>query len=83
MADLESNIVEKITNLFKEELGDENYELNYQILDDKITFFFGISEGKDLSQDAIEKVSSILDGSFEGSNLVNQEYRYTFNLNPC
>ena len=44
MADLESNIVEKITNLFKEELGDENYELNYQILDDKITFFFGISE---------------------------------------
>ena len=83
MADLESNIVEKITNLFKEELGDENYELNYQILDDKITFFFGISEGKDLSQDAIEKVASILDGSFEGSNLVNQEYRYTFNLNPC
>ena len=83
MAELENNIKEKLVEVFKEELGKDDFELNYLITDDVITFFFGISEGKELSLDAIEKISSIIDGRFEGSNLVNQEYRYKFNLDPC
>lgn len=83
MADLEKNIEEKLAEVFKEEFDKEDFELNYLITDDVVTFFFGISEGKELSLDAIEKISSIIDGRFEGSNLVNQEYRYKFNLDPC
>ncbi len=83
MAELEQNIVDKLTAVFKEELEKDDFELNYLITDDVITFFFGISEGKELSLDGIEKISSIIDGRFEGSNIVNQEYRYAFNLDPC
>ncbi len=83
MADLEKNIEEKLTEVFKADLEKEDFELNYLITDDVITFFFGIAEGKELSLDAIEKISSIIDGRYEGSNIVNQEYRYKFNLEPC
>ena len=83
MSELENNIIEKLEKVFKEELEDSEFELNYLIVDDIITFFFPISEGKELSDEAIEKISSILDGSFDGSSMVNQEYRYKFNLNPC
>lgn len=83
MANLEKNIEEKLAEVFKADLEKEDFELNYLITDDVITFFFGISEGKELSLDAIEKISSIIDGRYEGSNIVNQEYRYKFNLDPC
>ena len=83
MAELEKNIKEKLVEVFKEELDKDNFELNYLITDDVITFFFGISEGKELSLDAIEKIQSIIDGRFEGNSIVNQEYRYKFNLYPC
>ena len=83
MANLEKNIEEKLTEVFKGEFEKEDFELNYLITDDVITFFFGISEGKELSLDSIEKIASIIEGRFEGSNLVNQEYRYKFNLDPC
>ena len=80
MTNLEKKIEEKLTEVFKGEFEREDFELNYLITDDVITFFFGISEGKELSLDSIEKIASIIDGRFEGSNLVNQEYRYKFNL---
>ena len=83
MANLEKNIAEKLTEVFKGEFEKEDFELNYLITDDVVTFFFGISEGKELSLDAIEKISSIIDGRYEGSNIVNQEYRYKFNLDTC
>lgn len=83
MTDLDKNIEDKLSLVFKEDLEKEDFELNYLVTDDVITFFFGIGEGKELSLDAIEKISSIIDGRFEGSNLVNQEYRYSFNLDPC
>ena len=79
MANLEKNIEEKLTEVFKGEFEKEDFELNYLIT----TFFFPIAEGKELSLDSIEKISSIIDGRFEGSNIVNQEYRYAFNLDPC
>ena len=81
--ELDSAISKKVEDVFKSELEDEKFELNYVIVDDSVTFFFPISEGKELSDDAVEKISSILDSSFEGVNLVNQEYRYSFNMNPC
>ena len=80
MANLEKNIEEKLTEVFKGEFEKEDFELNYLITDDVITFFFPIAEGKEHS---IEKISSIIDARFEGSNIVNQEYRYAFNLDPC
>ncbi len=83
MTNLEKNIEEKLTEVFKGEFERDDFELNYLITDDVITFFFGISEGKELSLDSIEKIASIIDGRFEGSNIVNQEYRYKFNLDPC
>ena len=83
MTNLEKNIEEKLTEVFKGEFEKEDFELNYLITDDVITFFFGISEVKELSLDSIEKIASIIDGRFEGSNIVNQEYRYKFNLDPC
>ena len=88
MANLEKNIEEKLTEVFKGEFEKEDFELNYLITDDVITddvitFFFPIAEGKELSLDSIEKISSIIDARFEGSNIVNQEYRYAFNLDPC
>ena len=83
MTNLEKNIEEKLTEVFKGEFERDDFELNYLITDDVITFFFGISEGKELSLYSIEKIASIIDGRFEGSNIVNQEYRYKFNLDPC
>ena len=83
MTDLDKNIEDKLSLVFKEDLEKEDFELNYLVTDDVITFFFGIGEGKELSLDAIEKISSIIDGRFEGSNIVNQEYRYKFNLDHC
>ena len=83
MTSLDKNIEEKLAKVFSEDLEKEDFELNYLVTDDVITFFFGIAEGKELSLDAIEKISSIIDGRYEGSNIVNQEYRYKFNLEPC
>lgn len=83
MVELDDNIKEKLVKVFKEELNDDDFELNYVITDDIITFSFGISEGKELSLDGLEKISSIIDGRFEGDSIVNQEYRYKFNLDPC
>ena len=82
MAELDNNIEEKVSIVFKDEIGDE-FDLNYKIDDNIITFFVSINEGKEISQESIDKIASIVDGAFEGSNIVNQEYRYQFNLDPC
>ena len=39
MANLEKNIEEKLTEVFKGEFEKEDFELNYLITDDVITFF--------------------------------------------
>ena len=44
MTELEKNITEKLNKIFKEEFG-EDFELNYNITDEKITFFVSINEG--------------------------------------
>jgi len=81
--ELDKNIREKVSNIFKECFNKPDFELNYLITDDIITFFYGINEGMELPEEVIDKISSTLDGSFEGSSIVNQEYRYKFNLKPC
>ena len=40
MVNLEKNIEEKLTEVFKGEFEKEDFELNYLITDDVITFFF-------------------------------------------
>lgn len=83
MVKLDKGIEEKVLRIVKPFHDEENYELNYVITDDKITFFSSINESKKLNLDAIEQIASAIDGSFEGIQLINQEYRFTFNLNPC
>lgn len=52
--------------------------LNYQIIDDEITFFSPISNAKKIQVEDLQVVAHILEGSFEGMELVNQEYRFKF-----
>ena len=42
-----------------------------------------MSVSKELSPDIIEIIASELDGIFKGSNIVNQEYRYVFDIDTC
>ena len=83
MAELDQKVTEKILEIVKPFHEQEDYELNYIITDDIITFFASINEAEQISDEIIEKIASILDASFVGSELVNQEYRYKFNLSPC
>ena len=52
--------------------------LNYQIIDDEITFFSPISNGKKIQVEDLQIIAHILEGSFIGLELVNQEYRFKF-----
>lgn len=83
MNQLDQKVTEKILEIVKPFHKQEDYELNYLITDDSITFFTSINESEPLSDDVIEQIASILDARFEKCALVNQEYRYRFNLNPC
>ena len=67
MANLDKDIEEKITKL-----------LNYLITDDEITFFSPIANGSEITASDLQKVAEILNGSFEGMEIVNQEYRFKF-----
>ena len=67
----------------KDYFEDPDFELNYLINENTIVFFIGLSAGKELSPDVIEIIASELDGIFKGSNIVNQEYRYVFDIDTC
>lgn len=83
MVNLDKEIEEKILEIVKPYHEQEDYKLNYLINDEEITFFASINEKEQIPEDVIEKITSILDASYQGSELVNQEFRYKFNLNPC
>ena len=62
-----------------EKYQDENKgNLNYQIIDDEIIFFSPISNGKKIQVEDLQIIAHILEGSFVGLELVNQEYRFKF-----
>ena len=43
-----------------------------------ITFFSPVANGSQITAEDLQKVADILKGSFEGMEIVNQEYRFKF-----
>lgn len=78
MANLDKATEEEILAIVKKYQKDDNELLNYLITDDVITFFSPISNGKEITAEDLQKVADILKGSFEGMEIVNQEYRFKF-----
>ncbi|MDO5820441.1 MAG: hypothetical protein Q4Q32_01330 [Methanobrevibacter sp.] len=83
MVKLEDKSYEKISGLLKDYFENPDFELNYLINESTIVFFINLSVSKELSPDIIEIIASELDGIFKGSNIVNQEYRYVFDIDTC
>ena len=73
MTDLDKEIEEKIYDILKKYHKDEDYNLNYLITDDIVTFFLSINEG-------LYKISGILNAKIKDMVLVNQEYRFSFEM---
>nr|WP_019267240.1 hypothetical protein [Methanobrevibacter smithii] len=60
MTNLDKEIEEKIYNILKEYHKDEDYNLNYLITDNIVTFFLSINEGKLVTMEDLYKISGIL-----------------------
>ena len=78
MTNLDNEIEEKILAIVEKYQKEETKLLNYLITDDEITFFSPVANGSQITAEDLEKVASILDGSFAGMEIVNQEYRFKF-----
>lgn len=83
MVKLEDKSYEKISGLLKDYFENPDFEFNYLINEKTIVFFLGLNAGKELSPDVIEIIASELDGTFKGFNMVNEEYRYVFDIDSC
>lgn len=70
----EKHILSIVEKYQKEKTG----VLNYQIIDDEITFFSPIANGNDITIEDLHIIAHILEGKFKGVELVNQEYRFKF-----
>ena len=80
MTNLDNEIEEKILAIVEKYQKEETKLLNYLITDDEITFFSPVANGSQITAEDLEKVASILDGSFAGIEVVNQEYRFKFKM---
>ena len=80
MTNLDKEIEEKILAIVEKYQKEETKLLNYLITDDEITFFSPVANGSQITAEDLEKVASILDGSFAGMEVVNQEYRFKFKM---
>ena len=78
MANLDKEIEEKILAIVEKYQKENTKLLNYLITDDEITFFSPIANGSAITACDLQKVAEILNGSFEGMEIVNQEYRFKF-----
>ena len=78
MANLDKEIEEKIIVIVEKYQKENTKLLNYLITDDEITFFSPIANGSAITASDLQKVAEILNGSFEGMEIVNQEYRFKF-----
>ena len=58
----------------------EDYNLNYLISDDIVTFFLSINEGNLVTMEDLYKISGILNAKIKDMVLVNQEYRFSFEM---
>ena len=78
MANLDKDIEEKILAIVEKYQKENTKLLNYLITDDEIIFFSPIANGSEITASDLQKVAEILNGSFEGMEIVNQEYRFKF-----
>lgn len=78
MDKLDEKIEKQILSIVEKYQKEENKNLNYTIIDDVVTFFSPISNGKEIKVEDLQIIAHILEGSFEGMELVNQEYRFKF-----
>ena len=80
MANLDKNIEEKILEIVERYQKENTKLVNYLITDDEITFFSPIGNGSEITASDLQKVADILEGSFIGMEIVNQEYRFKFKM---
>jgi len=80
MAKLDEKIEEEILAIVEKYQKENNKLLNYLITDGEITFFSPIANGSQITAEDLQKVADILKGSFEGMEIVNQEYRFRFKM---
>lgn len=78
MTNLDKSIEEEILAIVEKYQKEDTKLLNYLITDDVITFFSPIANGNQITAEDLQKVAEILNGSFEGMEIVNQEYRFRF-----
>ncbi len=78
MAKLDKDVEEEILAIVEKYQKENTKLLNYLIIDDEITFFSPIANGSQITAEDLQKVADILKGSFEGMEIVNQEYRFKF-----
>ena len=78
MANLDKAVEEEILAIVEKYQKEDTKLLNYLITDDEITFFFFVANGSQITAEDLQKVADILKGSFEGMEIVNQEYRFKF-----
>ncbi|MCR5026467.1 MAG: hypothetical protein K6A34_03375 [Methanobrevibacter sp.] len=81
MTDLDKNVENQIEEIVEKYQKEGNKLLNYLITDDKITFFSTINNGKEITAEDLQKVAEVLNGTFDGFEIVNQEYRFKFTMN--
>ena len=80
MTDLDKSVEEKILAIVEKYQKENTKLLNYLITDDEITFFSPIANGSEITASDLQKVADILNGSFVGMEIVNQEYRFKFKM---
>ena len=81
MTDLDKNVEDQIEAIVEKYQKEDNKLLNYLITDDEITFFSSINNGKEITAEDLQKVAEVLNGTFEGFEIINQEYRFKFTMN--
>lgn len=80
MTNLDKETEEKILEIVEKYQKENTKLLNYLITDDEITFFSPIANGSEITANDLYKVANILNGTFEGMEIVNQEYRFKFKM---
>ncbi|MGN0177534.1 MAG: hypothetical protein ACI389_06855 [Methanobrevibacter sp.] len=80
MTNLDKSVEEEILVIVEKYQKENTKLLNYIITDDEITFFSPLGNGNSITVEDLQKVADILKGSFKGMQIVNQEYRFTFEL---
>ena len=80
MSNLDKAVEEEILAIVEKYQKEDTKLLNYLITDNEITFFSPLANGNCVTAEDLQKVADILKGSFKGMQIINQEYRFTFEL---